>query len=194
MRSFKLKAKNKYVCWAIINWAIEPTNQPTDEDKRSQNIVVKIDENRTKGMRNTTLSDIINQIPEGISRENISHVHVPWAAAAAADACVCTWTHQIQQWNDITQIQIQAHTWLFEKNSNDKVIGQQRKTHSVIGKCKNGGRERDMGEGKTHINVFRFGLKVLYLIAMDIRRQLNVSKEETRRKIKKKGTCKGIHF
>lgn len=77
------------------------------------------------------------------------------------------------------------HIWLFEKNSSDKDIGQQRKNHSAKEKAKE--RERK----QTHINVFRSRLKVLYLIAMYVWRQLNVSKEETRRKISRK-KCKGV--
>lgn len=154
MCSFKLKGKKVYV-W-VIDRAIEPTNQSTTKRIKYPETLAKKHEK--------CYSDAIDQIPQrrfSQKAKNTFHVHVP---SAAAYKHIEFHIHC----DEMTLRKFESkHTWPFKKNSSDKaIVGQQRKNHSAKEKKNNscvwdGEREREK-----HINVFRSGLKVLYLIAM----------------------------
>lgn len=157
MCSFKLEGKKECVSDRPGYWTDKPVNH---EDKRSRN-TGKIDETGEKA-REMLLWCYRSNPPKAFLPKSKKHI------SCACSICCCIKFHI--HCDEMTLRKFESkHTWPFKKNSSDKaIVGQQRKNHSAKEKKKIScvwEREKER-EGEKHINVFRSGLKVLYLIAM----------------------------
>lgn len=162
MCSFKLKGK-KYVCVSDRPgyWTDKPVNH---EDKRSRNIG-EIDENGKKA-REMLLWCYRSNPPKAFlpkRKKNTFHVHVPSALLPLllllhiSTSIVLKW-HYANSNSSTHGHSKRIQAIKLSSDNNAKII--LRKRRKRIRACGVGER------GEKHINVFRSGLKVLYLIAI----------------------------